>query len=148
MTFLGIDLDLLTPAERSGRLRLAVAVVAASALVAATGCGGKPEYCSARSDLEKSIKGLSSAASSSGISGLEAQVTTIRSNASALVSDAKSDFPTETSTLKSSIDTLSTTVKSLPSSPSTQQIAAVGLDAASVVNAVKSYRAATDSKCK
>ena len=127
-----------------------VAMVVAVALVVAAGCGGsssKPAYCSDRSSLENSVKGLTSAATSSGISGLQAQVTTIQSDATALVSSASSDFPSQTSAIKTSVDTLSTAVKALPSSPSTAQIAAIAADAASVVSSVKSFTDATSSKC-
>ena len=48
------------------RLRVSVVMFVAVALVAITGCGGssKPAYCSDRSNLENSVKGLTSAASS------------------------------------------------------------------------------------
>ena len=127
-----------------------VTLVASVALLAATGCGGsssKPAYCSDRSSLETSVKGLTSAATSSGISGLQAQVTTIQTDATALVSSAKSDFPSQTSAVKTSVDTLSTAVKALPASPSTAQIAAIAADAASVLSSVKSFTDATSSKC-
>ena len=57
------------------------------ALIAAAGCGSnKPAYCSARTNLENSIKNLPSVASSSGISGLQTQAKTIESDATSLVS--------------------------------------------------------------
>ena len=136
---------------RAGRALTLVpaAMVVAVALVASAGCGGssKPAYCSDRSALEDSVKGLTSAATSGGISGLQSQVTTIQSDATALVNSAKSDFPSETSAIKSSVDTLSSAVKALPPSPSTAQIATIATDAASVVSSVKSFTDATSSKC-
>ena len=109
-------------------------MVVAVAVVASAGCGGssKPAYCSDRSALEDSVKGLASAATSSGISGLQSQVTTIQSDATKLVSSAKSDFPSETSAIKSSVDTLVERRQSLPPSPSTAQIATIATDAATV----------------
>ena len=139
--------------ERShaGRVatRVSLALVALVALAAAAGCGSssKPAYCKDRTNLENSIKNLPSAASSTGLSGLQSQLTTIQSDATAAVDAAKTDFPSETSALKSSVDTLSSAVKALPSNPSTTQIAAVALDAANVVSAVKGFTSATKSKC-
>ncbi len=131
-------------------MRVPVTIVAAVALLAATACGGsssKPAYCSDRSNLETSVKGLESAATSSGLSGLQSQVTTIQSDATALVSSAKSDFPSQTSAVKTSVDSLSAAVKALPASPSTAQIAAIAVDASAVVSSVKSFTDATSSKC-
>ena len=123
-----------------------VAIVVAVALA---GCGGssKPAYCSDRTDLGNSVKDLPSVTSSSGLSGLKSQITTIKTDATSLVNSAKSDFPSETSAVKSSVDTLASAVKVLPSSPSSTQIAAVGADAASVVSSVNSFVDASKSKC-
>ena len=129
-------------------MRVPVVIVAAVALVAAAGCGSsKPSYCSDRTNLENSVKGLTSLSTSSGISGLKSQLTTIQSDATTTVNAAKGDFPSETSAIKSSVDTLSSAVKALPSSPSTSQIAAIAADSASVVSSVNSFTSATKSKC-
>jgi hypothetical protein len=138
------------PQRRAGRARarVSVAMVVAGALVVVAGCGSsKPAYCTDRSNLENSVKGLTSLSSSSGVSGLQTQLTKIESDATSLVSTAKSDFPTETSAVKSSADALQTAVKALPSSPSAPQIAAIAADAASVVNSVNSFVSASKSKC-
>ena len=127
---------------------VAVCVLPAVAVIAVAGCGSsKPAYCSDRTNLENSIKGLSSLTSSSGISGLRSQISTIQSDATSLVSSAKSDFPTQTSAVKTSVDTLQTAVKALPSSPSASQFAAIALDASNVVSSVKSFSDASKSKC-
>jgi hypothetical protein len=116
--------------------------------IAAAGCGSsKPAYCSARSDLENSVKGLTSLNVTSGISGLEAQLKKIQSTATKLVSQAKSDFPSQTQAIKSSVDSLTAAAKGLPSSPSAGQIAAIAADASKVVSSVKSFTDATSSKC-
>jgi hypothetical protein len=129
-------------------VRVPVAIVAFVALIALEGCGSsKPAYCSARTNLENSVKNLPSSVSSSGISALPSELTTIKSDATTLVNDAKSDFPTQTSAVKSSVDTLVSAVKALPSSPSATQIAAIGLDASNVVSSVKSFTDASKSKC-
>lgn len=132
----------------SGWLRGALAMAAPVALIALAGCGSStPAYCSARTNLENSIKGLTSLNLSSGISGLQAQAKTIENDATSLVSAAKSDFPSETSAVKTSVDTLQSAIKSLPSSPSVTQIAVITANAASVVSSVTSFVNASKSKC-
>ena len=139
--------------SREGRwcawLRVSVVMFVAVALVAITGCGGssKPAYCSDRSNLENSVKGLTSAASSADISGLKSQVTKIQSDATSLVSSAKSDFPSQTSAVKSSVAALQSAVTALPASPSAAQIAAIAKSATAVVRSVKSFSDASKSKC-
>jgi hypothetical protein len=123
--------------------------LAALGLVAVTGCGGssKPSYCTNRANLQSSVKGLTDLSVSSGLSGLQTQISKIQSDADALVSSAKSDFPNETSAIKSSVDTLTTTVKAFPSSPSAADIATLGKQAASAVTAVENFYNSTKSKC-
>jgi hypothetical protein len=129
--------------------RVIAACLAALGLVAVSGCGGssKPSYCTNRANLQSSIKGLGDLNVSSGLSGLQAQVTKIQSDANALVSSAKSDFPDETSAIKSSVNALTTTVKAFPSSPSAGDIATLGTQAAAAVTAVENFYNSTSSKC-
>jgi len=123
--------------------------VALAAVVLLAGCGGsgKPAYCSDRSNLESSIKGLTILNTSSGMSGLETQLKTIQSDANKLVSSAKSDFPSQTNAIETSVAALQSAVKALPSNPSTTQLAPVATAAASVVSSVKSFMDATSSNC-
>ena len=124
------------------------ALVAVVGLVALVGCGSsKPTYCSDRASLENSVKGLTSLNVSSGISGLKTQLNKVESNATALVSSAKSDFPSQTSAITSSVDALKSAVKAIPASPSAGQIATIAADAASVVSSVKGFSDASSSKC-
>ncbi|HWK17726.1 MAG TPA: hypothetical protein VNR66_09775 [Solirubrobacteraceae bacterium] len=128
--------------------RSALTAAAAVVVIALAGCGSsKPAYCTDRANLENAIKGLTSLNISSGLSGLQAQLTKIESDATTLVNSAKSDFPTETSAVKSSVDSLSGAVKGLTSSPSAAQIAAIAADASNVVSSVKSFTDASSSKC-
>ena len=120
----------------------------AAGVVALAGCSSsKPAYCTDRTNLENSVKGLTSLTASSGISGLTSQVKTIQSDATALVSSAKGDFPSQTSAITSSVSALKTSVTGLASSPSATQIATVTKDAASVVSSVKTFTEASSSKC-
>jgi hypothetical protein len=125
-------------------VRIPLAFTAAAAVVALAGCGSsKPAYCTDRTNLQNSVKGLTS----TGISGLKSQIKQIQGDATTLVNSAKSDFPTETSAITSSVDTLKNSLGALPSSPSATQIATVTGDAASVVSSVKSFVDASNSKC-
>jgi hypothetical protein len=146
---------------RSGRARAryggvwfgaTLALVAGT--VALTGCSsssstssGPPAYCSARTNLENSIKGLTSLNASSGVSGLKSQVAAIENNASKLVDQAKGDFPSQTSAITSSVNALKSSVAGLSSSPSATQIATITKDAGSVVSSVASFMSASSSKC-
>jgi hypothetical protein len=119
-------------------------LVAVAAVIALAGCSSsKPAYCTDRTNLENSVKGLTSA----GISGLKSQLKQVQSDASTLVSSAKGDFPNETSAITSSVDALKSSLAALPSSPSATQIASVGRDAAGVASSVKSFVDASNSKC-
>lgn len=126
-----------------------LALIGVAGLVAVAGCGSsKPAYCSDRTNLENSVKGLTSLNTSSGIiSGVESQLKKIESNATAVVNSAKGDFPSQTSAIKSSVDALKTSVQGLPSSPSAAEIATVAVDASKVVSSVNNFKVATNSKC-
>ena len=131
-------------ARQGAWVRVPLVLAAAATAVGLAGCGSsKPAYCTDRTDLQNSVKGLTSA----GISGIKTQLTQIQSDASTLVNSAKSDFPSETGAITSSVDTLKSSVTALPSSPSATQVATVTRDAASVVSSVKSFVNASNSKC-
>jgi len=129
-------------------MRVPLAFATTAAIVALAGCGSsKPAYCTDRTNLNNSIKGLTSLTASSGISGLKSQVNMIQSDATAVVNSAKSDFPSETSAISSSVNALKSSVGALSSSPTAAQITTVTKDAASVVSSVKSFSDASSSKC-
>ena len=147
---------------KSGRARarqggawatVALALAAGAGAVALAGCSssssssGPPAYCAARTNLENSIKGLTSLNASSGVSGLKSQVTAVANNASKLVDAAKGDFPSQTSAITASVNTLKTSVAGLSSSPSSAQIATVTKDAGNVVSSVSTFMSASSSKC-
>lgn len=137
-------------AARPGRRRaLLAACIAVLGILAATGCGssGKPAYCTSRANLESSIKGLTDLNVSSGLSGLQAQLAKIQSDANALVSSAKGDFPNETSAIKASVSALADTIKAFPSSPSANEIATLARQATGAVTAVQNFYNSTSSKC-
>src|SRR5512142_3273736 len=131
------------------RLPRQIAALAVMALLlGAAVCGSiKPGYCEDQSRLEQSIKDLGNVNLSNGLSGVEAQLRAIQSDANALVASAKSDFPTQTNAIRTSIDTLAGAIRALPSNPTPAQIASLATDASSVVSAVRGFADATKSKC-
>ncbi|HTQ94769.1 MAG TPA: hypothetical protein VMK84_35270 [Streptosporangiaceae bacterium] len=141
----------MTPGHTRSRARqgsawawVLLVLTAATAVIALAGCSsGKPGYCTDRTNLQNSVKGLTS----SGISGLKTQIKQIQSDASTLAGSAKSDFPDETSAITSSVDALKSSLAALPSNPSAAQVVIVGQNAASVVSSVKNFVDASDSKC-
>ena len=127
-----------------------MAVAAAVGLASIVGCSSSSstaDYCAARTNLENSVKGLTSLNASAGVSGLEAQVNKIKSDATTLVNEAKGDFPSQTSAITSSVNALQNSVKGLASSPSASQIATVTKDAGAVVSSVSNFYNASKSKC-
>jgi hypothetical protein len=124
-------------------------VVAALVIVALAGCGGssKPAYCSARADLENSIKGVTSLSLSSGVSALEAQFQKVKTDANKVVTQAHGDFPTETSAIKSSVDKLTSAVDAAKANPTPAQIPKVAGAVSTVVSSVKTFMDASKSKC-
>lgn len=124
------------------------ASIAVVGLIALAACGSsKPSYCSARANLENSIKGLTAFNPSSGVSGLKAQLTKIQNDANTVVSQAKSDFPSETTAVKSSIDAFAGAVNGLSGNPSAAQIGQVASSASNVATSIQDFMNATKSKC-
>src|SRR6478609_3687555 len=102
----------------AARRLLAVAAIAATAAGALAGCGSssKPGYCSDRSNLQDSVTSLKDVSLSVGaISSLQSKLQNVQSDAQALVSSAKSDFPDETDAITSSVSKLSSDLKALGS---------------------------------
>ena len=130
--------------QGSAWVRVPPVLAAAATAITLAGCSSsKPAYCTDRTNLTNSVKGLTS----SGVSGLKSQLKQIQTDATTLVDSAKSDFPSETTAITSSVSALKNSVTALPSSPSAAQIATATRDAASVVSSVKSFVDASNSKC-
>jgi hypothetical protein len=128
---------------------LALAAIAAVAVGASAGCGSsKPAYCSDRSTLQQSVEDLGNVdLQSGGVSALQSQLKTVKTDADALVSSAKSDFPSQSDAITSSVSALSSSVQKLPSSASGTDAAALAVDVKNVTGAFKSFSDATSSEC-
>jgi hypothetical protein len=126
-------------------------LAAVAIAVALAGCGGssKPSYCSQTANLKKSVQDLGSVnIIQGGTSALTSALSTVESNAQAVVSSAKGDFPTETSAINSSITALKQSAQSLASSPTQPAvIAKVPGQISAVVSSIQAFSSATSSKC-
>ena len=135
-----------------GRMRSVASLLAAVAIVVVlAGCGGssKPSYCTKTADLKKSVQDLSGVnVIQGGTSALTSALSSVQSNANAVVSSAKNDFPDQTAAITSSIDTLKKSAQSLASSPTQPAvIAQVPGQISAVVKSVQDFSSATKSKC-
>jgi hypothetical protein len=131
-------------------LALVLPLVLAAAGSVVAGCGGsdKPAYCSNVSDLQSSVDTLKGVQLESGVlSTLQTDLQNVQTNANAVVSSAKADFPNETSALESSVSSLAKTIEKLPSSPTPQQLLAVAPKISSTVTAAQDLQSATSSAC-
>ena len=127
-----------------------ITVALPAAAFVAVGCGGsdKPAYCSDVSDLKQSVDDLKGVKVESGaLPTLQADFKKVQTNADAVVSSAKNDFPSETSALKSSVTSLANSIQQLPPSPTAQQLAPLAQQANSVVTASNGLQSATSSAC-
>ncbi len=137
-----------TPANRYGQPAVLAVLAVSAALLA--GCGGssKPAYCSAVTNLESSIKALPNTdVLKNGVSALQTAFTKVQNDATAVVNNAKSDFPSETTALTSSVDALSTTVKQAAANPSPTLLLSVPAQVSALVSAANGFKSATSSKC-
>ena len=133
-------------------MRSIASLLAAVAVVAVlAGCGGssKPSYCDKTTDLKKSVQDLSGVnVIQGGTNALTSALSSVQSNANAVVSSAKSDFPDQTSAITSSIDALKKSAQSLASSPTQPAvIAQVPGQVSAVVKSIQDFSSATSSKC-
>jgi hypothetical protein len=114
-------------------------------------CDGssKPSYCNQTASLKQSVQDLGSVnIVQGGTNALTSALSKVQTDASAVVSSAKGDFPSETSAITSSIDALKKSAQSLASSPTQPAvIAQVPAQISAVVKSVQDFSSATKSKC-
>jgi hypothetical protein len=131
----------------SWRTGLAIASIAVGSVVW-LGCGSsKPEYCSKTDDLQQALSTMKGDVTAGKVSAIQPDVQTVRKDVDAVVSSARSDFPSQTKALDSSISKLTAAVEALPSSPSVSDVLRLAGDVGGVTTAVREFKAATSSKC-
>jgi hypothetical protein len=124
---------------------LAIAAVA----VPLAGCGSKPSYCSKVSDLKGSVKQIKNVNPlSTGSNSIVHTVNQIEKNTNAVVSSAKSDFPSQTQALSSSYAALKATVTQVSAGQTSKAtLATLAVQVNAFANAVDDFKTATNSKC-
>jgi outer membrane murein-binding lipoprotein Lpp len=122
-------------------------VVIAGVLTAGCGSSDKPSYCSATSDLQSDVNQVGKDITTANFSAVQSDIDTVKSQATTVVADAKSDFPSETDAVDSAVNDLVDSVNSLGASPSGSDLLSLGAQAATAVNAVKDLSSAVGSKC-
>lgn len=135
----------------SGRRRVGAAVTALAVVAALSGCGGssKPGYCKQTENLKKSVQAVGSLnLVAGGTNALTSALKDVESNAQAVISSAKSDFPNETAAINSSLNTLKNSAQSLASSPGQPGlIAQIPGQVSALVTSITDFSNATKSKC-
>jgi cytochrome c556 len=139
-------------------LRVVLTALAAVAIAASlAACGGsssnssssKPSYCDQTANLKKSLEDLGNVKIvQNGTNALSSALKSVQSNARAVVSSAKGDFPNQTAAISGSIDALKTSAQSLASSPAQAAvIAQIPGQISAVVKSVQDFSSASSSKC-
>jgi hypothetical protein len=136
---------------RCSRGAIPGSLAAVAIAVGLAGCGGssKPSYCSKTADLKTSVQDLGSVnIIQGGTSALTSALSKVQTNAQAVVSSAKGDFPDQTAAITSSISALKQSAESLASSPTQPAvIAKVPGQISAVVSSIQDFSSATSSKC-
>ena len=144
-------LELMRWISGAGRNGICGALAACAVAALLSGCGGssKPSYCDKTTDLKKSVQDLGNVnVVSGGTSALTSALTSVQSNATAVVNSAKGDFPDQTAAISSSIDALKKSATSLASSPTQPAvIAQIPGQVSAVVSSIQDFSDATKSKC-
>ena len=134
--------------QREFRSRLLGCLAIAALAVPLTGCG-KPSYCSKVSDLKGSVKQIKNVDPlSTGSNSIVHTVNQIEKNTNAVVSSAKSDFPSQTQALSSTYSALKGTVTQVSAGQTSKAtLTTLAVQVNAFANAVDDFKTATNSKC-
>lgn len=121
-------------------------------VVAFAGCGGssssKPAFCANEAAFQQSVADFGNSLKSLNVSQIEAAGETVKSSGDAMISSARSSYPTETTALRSSIDQVQSGLSGLATS--NDKPAAVASLVANLATLQTDYKAledATSSDC-
>ena len=115
----------------------------------ATAAAGKPAYCASLENLKASVRAIPSLSEikQNGTSSLDSAVAKVKTNATAVVNDAKTQFKSQTSALDSAIGTLSTSVSQLSKPPTVAQLKALRPQLSAVGTAARELESSASPKC-
>jgi hypothetical protein len=113
-----------------------------------TGCG-KPSYCSKVSDLKSSVKQIKNIDPlSTGSNSIVHSFNQVEKDTKAVVSSAKSDFPSETQALSSSYSALKGTVTQVSAGQTSRAtLTTLAAQVTTFANTVDDFETTTKSKC-
>ena len=116
----------------------------------AAGCSSsKPAYCTDAEQLKTSVQNLGNVnVVQNGLSSLQTALTSVKTSASAFITDAKSAYPSETAALKTSLSGLQTAITSAKGQPLATTAAAVVPAVTQVKNSASALQSAASGKCK
>jgi hypothetical protein len=109
----------------------------------------KPAYCASLENLKASVRAIPglSEIKQNGTSSLDSALAKVKTNATAVVNDAKTQFKSQTSALDSAIGTLSTSVSQLSKPPTVAQLKALRPQLTAVGTAAQQLKSAVSPKC-
>jgi len=115
----------------------------------ATAAAGKPAYCASLENLKASVRAIPglSEIKQNGTSSLDSALAKVKTNATAVVNDAKTQFKSQTSALDSAIGTLSTSVSQLSKPPTVAQLKALRPQLSAVGTAARELESSASPKC-
>ena len=116
---------------------------------ASTTASSKPAYCASLENLKASVRAIPglSEIKQNGTSSLDAAVAKVKTNATAVVNDAKTQFKSQTSALDSAIGTLATSVSQLAKPPTVAQLKALRPQLSAVGTAARELESSASPKC-
>jgi hypothetical protein len=139
------------PADIPGTRRwllLPAAVLVLSGLAA--GCSSsKPAYCTDADQLKTSVQNLGNVdVATNGLSSLQTALTSVKTSASAFVTDAKSAYPSQTAALSTSLSGLQTAITSAKGQPAATAVTTVVPAVSQVKNSASALQSAASGKCQ
>jgi hypothetical protein len=139
------------PADIPGTRRwllLPAAVLVLSGLAA--GCSSsKPAYCTDADQLKTSVQNLGNVdVATNGLSSLQTALTSVKTSASAFVTDAKSAYPSQTAALSTSLSGLQTAITSAKGQPAATAVTTVVPAISQVKNSASALQSAASGKCQ
>jgi hypothetical protein len=140
------------PADIPGTRRWLLLPAAAALVLSglAAGCSSsKPAYCADADQLKTSVQNLGNVdVAKNGLSSLQTALTSVKTSASAFVTDAKSAYPSQTAALSTSLSGLQTAITSAKGQPAATAVTTVVPAVSQVKNSASALQSAASGKCQ
>ena len=129
-------------------LPAAILVLVLSGLAA--GCSSsKPAYCTDAANLKTSVSNLGNVdVAKNGLGSLQTALSSVKTDANAFASDAKSAFPSQTAALQNSVSSLGTAITSAKGQPPLTAAAAVVPAVTQVKTSASALQSAVSGTCQ